>query len=218
MIDPMHDDPTRVQLPAQVTSARVVVILPGDIGLNAAIAPIEVLVQEGFNVFSLPAAADLTAAQLHSIFGSRIFLGVHDIADTEQARRLIDEQARFACHLNAFEAEAMLLDAGVPVFAGALTPLEAAQTWQRGVSAVQISPAGIFGNSYATHLAAMLPGVTLATRGAESSFEVRAWLGAGAAATFVGEKLLGDALRGGDLAELRARAKPFVEAREPQKK
>ena len=108
MIDPMHDDPTRVQLPAQVTSARVVVILPGDIGLNAAIAPIEVLVQEGFNVFSLPAAADLTAAQLHSIFGSRIFLGVHDIADTEQARRLIDEQAGFASHLNAFEAEAML--------------------------------------------------------------------------------------------------------------
>lgn len=213
MIDRMPHDSTRVPLPEQVASARVVVVLPADVGLGAVIAPIEVLVQEGFGVFSLPAAAELGFNDLRGVFGERIQLGVHDITEVEQARVAIDSGASFASHLCAFEAEDVLLDAGVPVLAGALTPLEAQQTWQRGVSAVQISPAGIFGNAYATQLAELLPEVRLATRGAESSFEVRAWLGAGAVLSFVGEKLLADALRGGDLAALRSRIKPYAEAR-----
>ena len=210
MIEVMPDDVSRVPLPAVVLATRVVVMLPA-VGVAELIAPVEVLIQEGLRAFSLPATG-ARPGELRAVFAARGCFGVHDVRDIAQARQAIAEGAEFASSLGAPQAVDLLVAAEVPTLVGALTPGEVARAWVDPVSAVQVVPAGVFGNSYAAHLVALLPDIALTTRGADSSYEARVWLAAGARAVFVADKLLGDSIGGGDLAGLRLRARPYLEA------
>ncbi|MDO5678682.1 MAG: hypothetical protein Q4G35_14390, partial [Propionibacteriaceae bacterium] len=197
--------------PDAVTSTRAIVLLPATT-LDDAIAPIEVLIQEGLTVVSLPAAGELTPQQLSATFGPRLTVGVHDLGEQAQARWAVEQHVPFALTDGRPEVADVLAEAGVAAIASALTPTEVAAVWRSGVAGVQVVPATAFGNSYPPQLVALVPQAALIARGAESSYEIKAWLNAGAAAVAVGEKLLGDALNGGDLAALRLRARPVAEA------
>lgn len=210
IMDPMSDPAARLELPDQLLKSRAVVLLPV-CRLDEAIAPIEVLLQEGFGVVSLPPDGPLTPAMLRSTFGRRLTVAVHDVRTADQARWAVEQRAAFALSMGRPDVIAVLTEAGLPQLPAALTPTEVDEVWRGGAAGVQVVPAGLFGNSYAAQLAAMVPEARLLARGVEASHELKAWLAAGAVAVCLGERLLGDALRRGDLGALRTRARPFVE-------
>jgi 2-dehydro-3-deoxyphosphogluconate aldolase/(4S)-4-hydroxy-2-oxoglutarate aldolase len=101
----------------------------------------------------------------------------------------------------------------LPFVPGALTPTEVANAWASGVPAVKVSPIGPLGGvSYLNELRGPLPDVALMPTGGVTLDSARAYLDAGAVAVGVSTALLGDALVGGDLAELKNRAQRLVDA------
>ncbi len=173
MIDAVNP---RVELPAGLVETRAIVLLPG-CTLDEAVAPVEVLIEEGLPILSLRQAAFALT-----------------LADDDQLR-------------------SELAAAQIPQCPAALTPTEIANAWkQPDAAAVQVVPAGVLGTSYPAQLAALLPDIAVLARGAESVHEVKAWLGAGAVAVCLADRLIGDALHRGDLSALRSRARPIVEA------
>lgn len=210
----MGADASRVNLPGQLSAARAVVLL-SPCRLDEAIAPVEVLLQEGLNVFSVDPAGRLTPGMLANTFGPRLTIGVHDLRTVDQAHWAVEQGASFAFSLPRPEIAAVLADARVPHLLAALTPVEVDAAWRSGAAGVQVVPANAFGGGYATQLTALVPGARLVARGAETAYEVKAWLGAGAVAVCLAEKLLGEALRRGDLAALRSRARAIADAVRP---
>lgn len=211
MIEPMSPDADRVALPQRLRATRAIVLLPG-CTLDQAIAPLEVLIQEGLDVVSLRPGASFGPDELRATFGRRIEVGVHDLTTAADAAWAIEQQAVLALTMGEPEVTEALATAELPHAPAALTPSEVAAVWRAGSAAVQVVPANAFSGSYAAQLAALVPRARLIPRGTESSYEVKAWLAAGAVACCLGEKLLGDALSGGELGGLRSRARNMVEA------
>lgn len=207
----MTEAADRIEVPTQLADARAIVLLPA-CSLDEAIAPIEVLLQEGLSAVSLPPDGQLSPTMLRNTFGRRLFVGVHDLRTAEHAAWAASEAAGFALSMGLAEVSQPLADAALAHFPAALTPTEVSQVWLDGASGVQLVPAGLFGNSYAAQLTALVPEARLIVRGAESTYEVRAWLEAGAVAICLGERTLGDAFRRGDLSSLRTRVRPIVDA------
>lgn len=210
----MSSDADRLELPERLLATRAVVILP-NCTIDQLIAPLEVLIQEGLDVISLPPDAQLSLETLRATFGRRVLVGAHDLVDTTDAEWAIEQQASFALTMAAPQIYPLLADAGLPAAPAALTPTEVAAVWQSGVAAVQVVPAGVLSSAYAAQLTGLVPQARLIPREAESSYEVKAWLAAGAAACCLSAKLLGDALSGGDLGALRSRARTMADAVRP---
>lgn len=101
---------------------------------------------------------------------------------------------------------------GLPVLAGALTPSEVWAAHERGAAAVKLFPASLGGPEYLRALRDPFPDVPFVPVGGVDAEHAAAYLGAGAIAVGVGSPLLGDAVTGGDLAGLAARARRFREA------
>ncbi|MEC3981381.1 bifunctional 4-hydroxy-2-oxoglutarate aldolase/2-dehydro-3-deoxy-phosphogluconate aldolase [Amycolatopsis sp. H20-H5] len=100
---------------------------------------------------------------------------------------------------------------GLPVICGALTPTEIDQAWRLGAAAVKVFPvAAVGGVAYLRAVRAPMPDVPLVPTGGVHLADVEGYLGAGAIAVAAATPLLGDALAGGSLAGLAARASEFV--------
>ncbi|MGI5951531.1 MAG: aldolase [Brooklawnia sp.] len=202
-------------LPERLLTTRAVVMLP-ECTVDQAIAPIEVLLQEGLDVVSLPPGSQLTPQALRDIFGRRLFVGAHDLFTAEDAAWAVGQHAGFALAMGDAQVNQVLAGAGLPYAPPALTPTEVASVWRGGAPAVQVVPASAFSGAYAAQLAALVPQVRLIARDAESSHEVKRWLAAGAVACCLGPKLLGDSLTGGELGGLRSRARAMSDALQGQ--
>lgn len=212
IIGHVTESATRLPLPDQLVARRIACLLP-DCDLGSVIAPVEVLIQEGLDVVSLPASGTLTSAELKSVFGPRLAIGVHDVRDEASLRWALRQDPLFVTSIGFRQATRALSESRVPHLPAALTPTEIADAWHQGVAGVQVVPSGLFGNTYPAQLTALLPDVVLVARGPDSTYDVKAWLGAGAAAVLLGNRLLGDSITGGDLGALRARTRPIVDAR-----
>ena len=210
MIDAVNP---RVELPAGLVETRAIVLLPG-CTLDEAVAPVEVLIEEGLPILSLSPGQRLTPSMLRRVFGRRLLVGTHDLRTPADAQWAVSEQAAFALTLgDDDQLRSELAAAQIPQCPAALTPTEIANAWkQPDAAAVQVVPAGVLGTGYPAQLAALLPDIAVLARGAESVHEVKAWLGAGAVAVCLADRLIGDALHRGDLSALRSRARPIVEA------
>ncbi len=202
----------RIELPARLTEIKAVVLLPA-CTLDEAVAPIEVLIQEGLPIVSLPPDSRVAPLMLRRIFGRRLLVGAHDLRTGEDAQWAIAQETAFALTLDEDAGlRSELVEAEIPQFPNALTPTEVARVWNvPESSAVQVVPAGAFGTGYAAQLAALVPQARLVVRGADTRHEVEAWLRAGASAACLGDRLTSDAFRRGDLGALRSRVRPIVE-------
>lgn len=101
---------------------------------------------------------------------------------------------------------------GVPVVAGAFTATEAVLALERGASVVKLFPASLGGPGYLRALREPLPRIPFMAVGGVDAAVAPDYLAAGAVAVGVGSPLLGDALAGGPLDALRARARSFLAA------
>ncbi|MFE4453527.1 bifunctional 4-hydroxy-2-oxoglutarate aldolase/2-dehydro-3-deoxy-phosphogluconate aldolase [Streptomyces sp. NPDC056796] len=108
------------------------------------------------------------------------------------------------------EAVAASVRAGLPVLAGALTPTEAVAARRAGADAVKLFPASLGGPAYLKALRDPFPETPFVPVGGVDLAGAEEYLAHGAVAVGVGSPLAGDAVRGGDLTALRARARRFV--------
>ncbi|MDN6556478.1 MAG: aldolase [Acidipropionibacterium acidipropionici] len=85
----------RLPLPARMLTSQVVAVLP-DEPVASMMAPVEVMLQEGIQVFSLPAGDVERLTTLHTIFGARGSFGVHGVIDPDGIDALIATGIEFA--------------------------------------------------------------------------------------------------------------------------
>ena len=135
-------------------------------------------------------------------------VGVGTILSTEDAERAMDSGAQYLVTPNM---DLAIVDAAVarqiPIFPGGLTPTELLSGWRAGATAVKIFPAQTVGAGYLKHLHGPFPDLLAVPSGGVDLKATAEWLRAGAVAVSLGGPLLGDALAGGDLGELRSRCR-----------
>ena len=135
-------------------------------------------------------------------------VGVGTILSTEDAGRAMDSGAQYLVTPNM---DLAIVEAAVarqiPVFPGGLTPSELLSGWRAGATAVKIFPAQTVGAGYLKHLHGPFPDRLAVPSGGVDLKATAEWLRAGAVAVSLGGPLLGDALAGGDLGELRSRCR-----------
>lgn len=150
--------------------------------------------------------------ELRSIVGDTVEVGVGTVTSAADARAAIDAGASYiVTPVMRPEVIETCVAAGVPVYPGALTPTEVLAAWETGATAVKIFPASTVGPEYGSHLRGPFPDLRFIPSGGIDLDGIEQWLRAGATAVSVGGPLLGDALRGGSLADLRARTRDAVQ-------
>lgn len=102
---------------------------------------------------------------------------------------------------------------GLPVLCGAMTPTEIDHAWRLGAAAVKIFPAANLGGlGYLKAVRAPMPDIALVPTGGVNLEDIGPYLEAGALAVAAATPLVGDALAGGSMLELAARATRFSAA------
>jgi len=176
---------------------------------------IDVLAANGVRSMELTLSTPNTFEHLPAIVArgaADVEIGVGTITTAVEARRAIDAGASYLVTpiLNVAVIE-VAVAAGVPVFPGGLTPTELFTAWQAGATAVKIFPAETVGPQYGSHLRGPFPELQFVPSGGIALEHIPLWLNAGAVAVSLGGPLVGDALKGGSLTELAARARAAVE-------
>ncbi len=176
----------------------------------------EVLLEEGLDCIEVTATtpAALTTVQHLTSRLPAAFLGVGTVIARPLAERAVASGARY---LVTPSAERAVIDVAaehdLPVIAGALTPTEIVAARRFGADVVKVFPIGAVGGvEYIHAVRGPLPDVPLAPTGGVALGDVEAYLRAGCTCVGLGSPLLGDALSGGSLAGLRARARRVVAA------
>jgi len=169
-----------------------------------------ILIEEGFAALTVD-IHDLDVIQrLTTFLGGRAEIGVHGV---RTAGDLSKAQAAGATYVLAPIGTKPLAQAaaraGLPLFAGALSPTEIVAAAATGAAGVLVHPAEVLGTNYAPHAVAAAGSCPLIV-GGSSPYGVTQWLNAGAFAVVADSSLLSDALDHGDLGFLRDRARNYT--------
>ncbi|HVV25014.1 MAG TPA: bifunctional 4-hydroxy-2-oxoglutarate aldolase/2-dehydro-3-deoxy-phosphogluconate aldolase [Pseudonocardiaceae bacterium] len=139
-------------------------------------------------------------------------LGAGTVRTEGDVQRVRDAGVHFAVSPSVTDSVPVAVSAGLPVLAGALTPTEIETALGFGADAVKIFPASLGGPGYLAALRQPYPDVPMVPVGGVGRAEAVDYLAKGAIAVGVGSPLVRDAAEGGDLGELAARARDFLEA------
>lgn len=138
-----------------------------------------------------------------------VLIGAGTVLTSRQAHDAVEAGAGFLVTPALTEA---VEAAEVPVLAGAYTATEAYAAMLAGAAAVKLFPASAGGPAYLKALRDPFPTIPFIPVGGVSLDQVAPYLIAGAVALGVGGPITGDAVRGGSLDALAARAKAFLDA------
>lgn len=207
---------TRLDLPPSVGVHGVIAVLRAAHADRYA-PVVDVLAENGVHAIELtmstPGTLTAVAALRDRIAGSGAALGVGTVTDADTARQVVELGGEFVVTPTTDpDVVRVAVDAGLPVYPGALTPTEVLTGWQAGATAVKLFPASTVGPEYLGHLRGPFPQIPVLPSGGFGIPEIPAWIGAGAVAVSMGSSLIGDALRGGSLAELARRCRDAVDA------
>jgi len=174
---------------------------------------VEVLAENGIGSIELTLSTPGTLDALDGVkaCAGEARVGVGTVTSIEQTRQVLAIGADFVVtpttDVGIIE---MVVDAGVPVYPGGLTPTELWAGWTAGATAVKVFPASLVGPDYVAHLRGPFPDIQVMPSGGVGMADAAAWISAGACAVSVGGPLIGDALRGGDLSALARRCRELV--------
>lgn len=203
----------RIALPSRTAQSRLVVVARAAAATDYA-RVLDVLIEAGVRSVELTLSTPGTIETLPALlerYDDVADIGVGTITEATQLTRAVDAGARYlVTPITSPALVTQAVAAGVPIVPGGLTPSELYASWAAGASAVKVFPAGQVSADYVKDLRGPFPGIEIVPSGGVDLEGASAWLRAGAAAVSVGGPLLGDALRGGDLDALRARAEAFV--------
>ena len=141
-------------------------------------------------------------------------LGVGTVLTVDAARDAVRSGAQFlsAPTVNP-DVVRVGMDAGIPVFPGAVTPTEIVRAWEAGAVLVKVVPGGPLGPAYIRDLRRPLPYISLMPTGGVTLETAPAYIHAGAVAVGVGRDLIPrDLLERRAFGEITDRARKFVSA------
>ena len=193
-----------------IRAEKVVAILRGHENLHIGAAA-TTLVENGIGVVEVALTTPGALPALERICSSapsHACVGAGTVLTEQAARQAVSAGASYLVTpvvLPEVIAAAARLE--VPVLAGALTPTEILTAYEAGAQFVKVFPAAFGGPSYIKAVREPLPHIPLVPTGGVRIDDVSAYLAAGAVAVGLGGQLIGDALDGGNLAELAERAK-----------
>ena len=200
----------RPPLSDRLSSSKVIAVMRApDV---SALAPVcDVLVEEGILSLELtlttPGLFD-ALPELVARYRNTADVGVGTVLTEAEAQRALESGAQYLVTPTINLAVVRLaVEHEIAVFPGGLTPTELAAGWNAGATAVKIFPAETVGAGYLKHLRGPFPDLEGIPSGGVGLEATREWLQAGAVAVSIGGPLLGDALKGGDLAALRDRCR-----------
>ena len=205
-----------VDLLARLGSSKVVAIVraaaPGVAGAVSV-----ALVEAGIDVVEIPLTtpdALEAIAWVRDRVGDRVLVGAGTVLTVADVAAVAAAGGDFAVTPAVTAAVGECARWGLPVLAGAYTPTEVVAAVEAGATAVKLFPAGTGGLAHLKALRDPLPGVPFVPVGGVTVGLAADYLDAGAVAVGVGGPLVGDAVRGGSLGELRARAAEFARLRD----
>lgn len=141
-------------------------------------------------------------------FSEAVEIGVGTVTTAAEAEAALDLGAAYiVTPITEPDVITACTRRGVPVFPGGLTPTELHTGWKLGATAVKVFPASTVGPGYVSQLRGPFPDIQVVPSGGVEIDDVPAWIRAGALAVSLGGPLLGDAFKGGSLAELTTRAR-----------
>lgn len=193
---------------------RIIAVLRAD-HASAYRSVVRTLVESGIREIELTLTTPDTLRHVRSLideFGESASIGVGTVTDEELTRRALDAGAQFLVTPGlVVGAPPLAVRHGVPTIMGALTPTEVVAAMNAGAAAVKIFPASAVGPGYLRQLRGPFPSLVAIPSGGVDIADADGWFAAGAVAVSMGGPLIGDALEGGSLAELRKRAALLVE-------
>jgi 2-dehydro-3-deoxyphosphogluconate aldolase / (4S)-4-hydroxy-2-oxoglutarate aldolase len=183
---------------------------------QASVATARVLAEEGFHLLEVSLTttdAFGVLARMAAELPAEVRVGAGTALTPEQVRQAREAGASFVLSPSDCPGLREAAQLGLPTIPGALTPSEVyAASIAPGTAAVKVFPADAHPASYLAALRQPFPGIDLVPVGGVHLADVENYLGQGALAVGVGSPLCGDAPHGGDLDQLRSRARAFVAA------
>ena len=191
----------------QEALSGLIVCLP-EASLDDYVGAIEVLVQEGFRTFALPVGEAF--GDVVGIFGARAQFGALRVASAAAAVTAIEAGAAFVlADVATQEVADAATERGVVCYLSAMTPSEVRAALALPAAGVLLYPADVVGHAMAARLAELGLADRVIPLGGVGAFAAGEWSKAGSPAVCVDTALLGDALSGGSLAQLRDRCGSF---------
>jgi 2-dehydro-3-deoxyphosphogluconate aldolase/(4S)-4-hydroxy-2-oxoglutarate aldolase len=182
---------------------------------EAALRTVIALAEEGIGLIEV----SLTTAEAVEVIsrasrevGEMAWVGAGTVVSGDDVLRVRDAGARWIVTPAFGEGVHVAVEENLPLLAGALTPTEAVAVMRAGAAAVKLFPASLGGPRYLRALRDPFPDIPFVPVGGVGADDVHAYLDGGAVAVGVGSPLVGDAADGGDLADLRLRARRFITA------
>lgn len=201
---------------ARLQRERLLAIVRGD-NPDAALAASLALFAGGIRFLEVSlVTTDALAviAELARQAPSDCLVGAGTVLTIDDVHRSAAAGATFMVTPAVTEAIAESARLGLPVCAGALTPTEVVAARRAGATVVKLFPGSFGGPAYLKALRDPLPDVPFVPVGGVDVGRAAEYFAAGAVAVGLGSPLLGDAARGGDLDELRARTNAFLAVRD----
>lgn len=151
--------------------------------------------------------------QIASHFGDRMNIGAGTVLSAEDARKARQHGAQFLVTPHTgVDVIRFGVEAGLPVFAGAMTPTEIYNAYQAGASMVKVFPAGTLGAQYIKEVRGPLPHIPLMVVGGISLDNAQAYLDMGAVALGLGGGLFNKAeIEQGNFEDIEARSRSFIQ-------
>jgi 2-dehydro-3-deoxyphosphogluconate aldolase/(4S)-4-hydroxy-2-oxoglutarate aldolase len=158
--------------------------------------------------------AEAVVRELAGKFGSQIVLGMGTLTRPEQASSAKQAGAHFLvspiCETSLVQS---MVDSGLLVMAGALSPTEVFHAFSLGVDVIKIFPGSVGGPAYIKALRGPFPNIPMMPTGGVNAGNLAEWFAAGALAVGAGSELCPPQLaKEGKFDEISARAAEFVQA------
>ncbi len=200
----------------RIIDAQVVAVIRGP-SEELSIKMVEALIKGGITAieitYSTPNAAKVVKA-LDTKYGDKITLGMGTLIEPAQAIEAKEAGARFLVSpvCDPVLGKAMI-DTGLVVMIGALTPTEVLQAFKLGSDVVKIFPGSLLGPAYVKAIKGPFPQIPIMPTGGVSAANVADWFAAGVVAVGAGSELCPPQLaREGKFDEITTRGREFIEA------
>jgi 2-dehydro-3-deoxyphosphogluconate aldolase / (4S)-4-hydroxy-2-oxoglutarate aldolase len=147
-----------------------------------------------------------------SVATGAAMVGAGTIRDRETAVRAVEAGAHYLLTPGVLPHvldEAHRL--GVPVVCGAFTTTEVMEAWRLGAALVKLFPARLGGPAYLASLTMAFADIPIVPTGGITAEDLPDYFRAGAHAAALGRPLVGDALHGGNLSDVRHRAADLLD-------
>ncbi|WP_235008799.1 bifunctional 4-hydroxy-2-oxoglutarate aldolase/2-dehydro-3-deoxy-phosphogluconate aldolase [Arthrobacter sp. SLBN-122] len=203
---------TSASLLAGIRQARLVGIVRGNDGGAAAKAALAAM-EEGFRYVEIALTTPNALEAIREVRAAApagCFVGAGTVLSQADVEHVAAAGAQFIVTPSLAPSISEAAGAGIPVLAGALTPSEAYEAMERGATAIKLFPASIGGPGYLKAVRDPFPDIPFIAVGGVGLGEATGYWEAGAIAVGLGGPLFGTAASGGDLADMRDRARSFL--------